>query len=358
VSDTAVVIDAMVSIESIRVVDRHRRDMGDLQTLADSIADVGLLNPITMTRDSRLIAGQRRLEACRLLDWAAIPVRFVDTLDDATKVLRAERDENVCRKDMLPSELAALGESLYEIEAESARERQRRAGQEHGRGIASGPESGSYEPRGDTRDRVGEALGMAGGTYSKLRFAHGLASNPKTPADERALARDALAEMDRTNTITGPAKRLRAKIGAKHTQVAKAAAEPEPEPDWVPAPNEKGREAVARRRELIAEYGRTGYTSGQIGDRLGILDQTIRRIARDNGITIIADVALGRSHKRIDSNRIIREIVQDLEHTETSISLVDFAELDRAEIKHWTASLSKSIRMLNRLHKQLKETVQ
>jgi ParB family chromosome partitioning protein len=59
-------------ISSIAVGTRHRRDMGDVDGLARSIADVGLLHPIVVTPDGKLIAGERRLAACRQLGWADI----------------------------------------------------------------------------------------------------------------------------------------------------------------------------------------------------------------------------------------------------------------------------------------------
>jgi ParB-like chromosome segregation protein Spo0J len=42
---------------------RHRRDLGDIDSLARSIAEVGLLHPIVVRADGVLIAGQRRLAA-------------------------------------------------------------------------------------------------------------------------------------------------------------------------------------------------------------------------------------------------------------------------------------------------------
>jgi hypothetical protein len=44
-----------------RVGDRHRRDMGDIEAPARSMADLGLLQPIVIRPDDRLIAGHRRL---------------------------------------------------------------------------------------------------------------------------------------------------------------------------------------------------------------------------------------------------------------------------------------------------------
>ena len=36
-------------LDSIRIGERHRKDMGDIDGLARSIADVGLLHPIVIT---------------------------------------------------------------------------------------------------------------------------------------------------------------------------------------------------------------------------------------------------------------------------------------------------------------------
>ena len=47
-----------LDIASIRVGERRRKDMGDIASLARSIADVGLLHAVVVTPDGRLIAGE------------------------------------------------------------------------------------------------------------------------------------------------------------------------------------------------------------------------------------------------------------------------------------------------------------
>ncbi len=69
-------IDRM-KIAEIKIGKRHRKDLGDLQSLADSIQEIGLLHPIVVTEDGELIAGERRLEACKLLGWEEIPVSII-----------------------------------------------------------------------------------------------------------------------------------------------------------------------------------------------------------------------------------------------------------------------------------------
>jgi ParB family transcriptional regulator, chromosome partitioning protein len=51
--------------------------MGDIAALAASIADIGLLHPITVEGTGRLLAGARRYAACKLLGWKDIPVNVV-----------------------------------------------------------------------------------------------------------------------------------------------------------------------------------------------------------------------------------------------------------------------------------------
>src|SRR5450755_2788085 len=109
-----------MKIEQIQIGFRYRRDLGDLRPLVDSIVEVGLLHPIVVTPEGRLIAGQRRLEACRQLGWTEVPVTVVDLL----QAVRGEAHENFVRKDLLPSEIVALKRAIEPIERREARERQ------------------------------------------------------------------------------------------------------------------------------------------------------------------------------------------------------------------------------------------
>ena len=49
-----------LKIADIKIGKRHRRDMGDLASLADSIRRLGLLQPIGVTDKFRLVFGERR----------------------------------------------------------------------------------------------------------------------------------------------------------------------------------------------------------------------------------------------------------------------------------------------------------
>jgi hypothetical protein len=94
-------------------------------------------------------------------------------------------------------------------------------------------------------------------------------------------------------------------------------------------------------------------TSVQIGARLGISDQRVRQLARKHQITIVADAVAGR--RRLDSTRIVRQTVHALEGLAMGVGLADLAEIDPAEVPAWTGSLARSLRVLSRFARQLKE---
>lgn len=108
-------------IADIKVGERSRKDMGDIAQLAASIRDVGLLSPVTVSSDMALVAGERRLTAAKSLGWAEIDAHVVAGMDDAVAVLKAERDENTCRKEMTPEELVDMAERLREAVESDAR---------------------------------------------------------------------------------------------------------------------------------------------------------------------------------------------------------------------------------------------
>jgi ParB family chromosome partitioning protein len=66
-------------MDDIKVGKRHRQDLGDIGALAKSIATLGLLHPITVDANGNLLAGARRLAACKQLGWSKIPVRRIRT---------------------------------------------------------------------------------------------------------------------------------------------------------------------------------------------------------------------------------------------------------------------------------------
>ncbi len=99
-----------IPIERI-VVDKEERvrvELGDIAGLRDSISKLGLLNPIVIDENDRLVAGYRRLTACRELGWREVDVRIVSFEGDLLRELDAEVAENVFRKDFTPAEVERI----------------------------------------------------------------------------------------------------------------------------------------------------------------------------------------------------------------------------------------------------------
>lgn len=92
-----------VPIDSITVGERRREEMGDIEGLAASIAEYGLLHPITITRERVLVTGGRRLRAYQLLGKSQIPARIREDLSGAA-LREVELEENLQRKDLTPYE--------------------------------------------------------------------------------------------------------------------------------------------------------------------------------------------------------------------------------------------------------------
>jgi ParB/RepB/Spo0J family partition protein len=210
----------MVYYQFIDRESRYRKDMGDLDALAASIRDVGLLQPVVVRKIGRdryqLLFGARRMAALALLDWAClsdgmVPVLVIDGLDDRAQLLRAERDENTCRKDFTPSEAAALGLELEALEAPAAAERQKAAaahGKEGGRGRKKNPsgnlpEGNTAPSAGDTRDKVAASVGLSGKTYEKAKAVlRAAAEDPEKFGPVRE-------EMDRTGKVDPAYRKVR-----------------------------------------------------------------------------------------------------------------------------------------------------
>lgn len=88
----------LIDIQAVRVPKDRLRPLGDVKQLAESIAEVGLLQPITVTKDLRLVTGRHRLEACKLLGHKTIAAHVVDL--DGLRAELAEIDENLIRNEL------------------------------------------------------------------------------------------------------------------------------------------------------------------------------------------------------------------------------------------------------------------
>lgn len=212
----------LVDIRKIKVTNRIRKDFGDIEELAADIKEHSLLNPVTVVKtaegDYQLIAGERRLRACKSLGMATIQINEI-AVKDAEQALRIEIAENENRKEFSFSERLEWARRLEDIEKLKARERM---------------ESGTRDPvqnfaEGRARDIVAEETGFGSGEqYRKAKF---VADN----ADE-----ETIQQLDE-KAISVHAAYQKIKAQKEAAEAAKAAAE------------SRASEAEAARQQLIQQ---------------------------------------------------------------------------------------------------------
>lgn len=173
----------------IKIGKRHRKDFGDLKGLAASIDERGaLLQPIVITVDNQLIAGERRLKAWPLTRFKAepIPVHVV-TVDS---IIAGEWDENARRKDFNPEEAVAIKKEIEAQLSKLAKDRMR------------GGKSVDTKDKGRAGDQAARAAGFDRRTIEKAeKIVEAAEKDPKTFGP----LKDA---MNRSGRVDGPYKRM------------------------------------------------------------------------------------------------------------------------------------------------------
>jgi len=103
-----------VQISDIKVKNRIRKDMGDIDSLAASLKKYGQMHPIVITKKNVLVAGERRLRAAKSLGWKTINAEIVD-LSTPLERLEYEAEENDQRMDFTPEEIAKASKKIYRL---------------------------------------------------------------------------------------------------------------------------------------------------------------------------------------------------------------------------------------------------
>ena len=149
----------LLDIVKIKVGDRIREDFGNIDKLAENIKEHGLINPITVTPQYELIAGERRLRALKKLGYKQVEVNVI-AVEDAEQQLRLEISENTARKNFTPEEILIYGRQLERIESARANERK-----VAGKGI----DHKDGRPEGQARDIVASNFGISGRQYERMK---------------------------------------------------------------------------------------------------------------------------------------------------------------------------------------------
>ncbi len=92
---------------------RQRKDLGEIQEMANSITKFGQFTPIVIGRDGTLIMGGRRLAACLVLQRKVRAV-YKDTIDPVL-MRELELEENLQRKSLTPAEEALAIKELVDF---------------------------------------------------------------------------------------------------------------------------------------------------------------------------------------------------------------------------------------------------
>jgi ParB family chromosome partitioning protein len=213
-------------VASIQVSARFRHDLGDLDELCDSIAKLGLLQPITITPNGILVCGARRLAAVKRLGWEQIKVWITATVSTRLAEVLAEQHENTIRKPLAPTEAAALYAELKALYAGDAARRQvaSRFGSDRGGNF---PPPQAPTPAGKAREQAARAITGQDSSKSLDRVieVQHLADDPDTPDPVREVARRELAQMDTDGKVYG--HYLSVQAAASTDALARLAEDPE-----------------------------------------------------------------------------------------------------------------------------------
>ena len=266
----------------VKIVNRFRKDFGDIDGLAASISEIGLLQPIGIDQNYRLVFGERRLRACQALDWEAIPARFVH-LDS---ILKGEFAENEFRKDFTHSERVAIGEA---IERELGDRRLATLKQNVSTEVENFP-----PPTGKTRDLAAKAAGFGNGkTYEQAkRVANEAAPELVQAMDEGRASVSAAASL---LTLPKEAQSAVAKSEKKEIQrAAKAAKRAAVEP-VAPVATDHVLQLI-KQMDVIARYlSRSGMTVDEMVDKfLSEVEPDNPVIADRLAVAVPIMAALGR----------------------------------------------------------------
>ncbi|MCL2066157.1 MAG: ParB N-terminal domain-containing protein [Treponema sp.] len=104
-----------IPIEDIVVKKRIRKDMGDIEALAESLKRFGQITPIVISKNNQLIAGGRRLEAAKLLGWRTINAVVSESSTELER-LELEVEENVQRREFSMEEVADASKKIYSLQ--------------------------------------------------------------------------------------------------------------------------------------------------------------------------------------------------------------------------------------------------
>lgn len=179
-----------IPVDKIKIGERARIDLGDLDELQSSIKRIGLLHPIIVDDDFMLISGFRRYTCCHDLGLKEIDVRRLKDLSEMEK-LEIEMEENL-HKELTWNEIATLRAKIHDLKQKI-----------HGKSIPG------HASEGWSLENTAESLDVSIATLSQdIKLAEALEKLPdlKSFVSKRQ-ALKALAKAKETAILTELARR-------------------------------------------------------------------------------------------------------------------------------------------------------
>ncbi len=205
------------AVDAIIVGARHRKDLGDIDALAVSIKERGLLQLVTITQDGVLICGARRLAAIKTLGWRTVNVWVRTGLSGKLAALMAERDDVVSHEEYSKVELADM---YAELKAEIAADAARRVQATQFQAGSQSPLSDGLgnlptplgDPTGDSRAQAAAMLGAPYKTMEKVLAIKQVAADDTYSDELRHRASEAIQLIDEGEPVDPLFLRLRAGV--------------------------------------------------------------------------------------------------------------------------------------------------
>ena len=172
-----------IDIEKIVIKERMRKlfDEDALQQLTESILQFGQLQPIVIDQSNQLIAGERRLIACKRAGLKEVEIKRREVKDDWERKA-IELEENICREDLTWQEAIEGKLELHTLYQEK-----------YGGTITEGGHGGKRATRGADKgwgvDDTAELLGESHGTVAQdIQLAQAMRDNPSLRGKETKAA--------------------------------------------------------------------------------------------------------------------------------------------------------------------------
>ena len=183
-------------IDEIKVGERARVEMGNIEELKSSIERRGLFHPIIIDDTSMLVAGYRRLTCCRDLGFKEIDVRLKNDLSEIEK-LEIEMEENL-HKELTWDEKAVLRARIHKVKQEI-----------HGKSVPG------HKSDGWSLEQTAEDLDVSIGTLSQdIMLAEALEKLPSLKSFvSKRQALKALTKVKETAILAELARRDASKVG-------------------------------------------------------------------------------------------------------------------------------------------------